>query len=281
MGELEHLSYSRLSTYASCGKKYDLLYNQKVERSPQGSFIGGICVHDTIEEAEHREWVFEAESFEEGGAATNYFHERLRHEVNGAGGIAAIRWGGRKSKAYPQGHDFDWWWTFGPGMLKRFHALRLRDEAEGFKIHPVHGVERQVNATLPSGTRLTTRLDALVMVSPDGEAGIRDYKTGQAWAGGKYQNTLYAWAVLETLGLPVAWGELVYLGAASEKAVRFPITDDAIAASMTWLAAAEDGIRKEVFVPNPGSFCASCPALAFCEVGLQTVEKEDGPDGTD
>lgn len=272
---LEHLSYSRLSTYASCGKKYDLQYNQETERTPQGAFIGGICVHDAIEQAEVRGWVLDPENFADEGQACSYFRERFRHECNEAGGIEAIRWGGRKSKAYPQGHDFDWWQAFGPGMLRRFHKLRLSDEEAGMKLHPVYGVERKVNATLPSGTMLTTRLDALVMVTPDGEAGIRDYKTGQPWAGARYQNTIYAWAVLETLGIPVAWGELVYLAGVSENAIRFPISEQAIATAMSWLAAAEDGIRKEVYVPNPGSFCSSCSVLGSCEFGQEVVKEKE------
>lgn len=273
--DLPYLSYSRISTYAGCGKRYELSYVEGTPRKPQGAFLGGIAVHETIEQAEFRGWWPEPEPFEADGDATSFFRERFRHLINEAGGIAEIRWGGRKSKAYPEGHTDDWWNEFGPGMLKRYHAVRRGDLDAGLSMHPSYGVEAEVNANLPSGTRMTTRLDALVMVTPDGEAIIRDYKTGQPYPGARYQNVIYAWAVAQTLGITASYGELVYLGGATPDPIRFPITAEATAAVMTWLDAAEQGIRKEVFVPNPGPFCVSCPVLAACEVGTQVVKEKE------
>ena len=42
-------SYSQLSTYADCGKRYELAYVRRVKRRPGVWFPAGTAVHRTIE----------------------------------------------------------------------------------------------------------------------------------------------------------------------------------------------------------------------------------------
>ena len=47
--EIDHLSYSSISSYLSCGKAWKYRYIDKVQADPSPSLIIGSCIHDTVE----------------------------------------------------------------------------------------------------------------------------------------------------------------------------------------------------------------------------------------
>lgn len=268
MPDAQYLSHSRMKLYADCGEKYRLQYIVGVDREPQGPLLGGIAVHELCERLESQDLSLIPEVFKDGGTATTMFRTFFTQLVKEEGGPDAVRWGGRKSKLYPHGEDFDWWLTFGPGMLSAFHRLRMYDEEQGTSM-PHEFIEIEVRATLPSGSLVTTRLDAIT-INKDGKVGIRDYKTGRSRAEEKLQQVLYAHAVRETLDLDVSFCELVYL--------RSPMLDRTIfdprplhEAMVAWTRSVETGIQAKVYPMSPSSYCVSCSVRENCAWG-KTLE---------
>lgn len=256
----QHLSHSQVSTYLSCGEKYRLQYVEQQPRVPQGPFIGGIAVHETIEEATNTGRWADSDAFQEpSGAMVIWFRERLLQLVDEAGGPQAVRWGGRKSKTFPDGEDLEWWFRFGPGMLNRFHQVKLADEEQGWE---VGAAEIAVSFTLDSGTNVKARIDELLLHS-DGGVKVRDWKTGQARPEERIQLGLYAHACQVTLGLVPTVGELHYLRSATAKVESFepgPWLDTVL----LWLQRAEEGIRQGVYLLRPSSYCVSCQVQDGC-----------------
>ena len=259
MTELDHLSHSQVSTYISCGEKYRLRYVERRTPTPQGAFLGGIAVHETIEEAANTGLWSEPEAFEEGGTLHLYFMEKFTELITEAGGSDVVRWGGRKSKTFPNGEDLDWWLQFGPGMLRRYHEVKLADVEEGWE---VMGAEIEASFYLDSGTRVVARMDEVLSKS-DGAIKVRDYKTGQSRPEERIQLGLYAQACKVTLGIMPTMGELCYLKKAGTAVVDFD-AGGWVPTVMRWMELAEDGLRKDVFVAHPSSFCMSCNVQEGC-----------------
>ena len=269
--DLDHLSHTRVATYLSCGEKYRLKYVEEFPRSPQGAFIGGVAVHETIEEASNTGLWANPEAFQEpSGDIVVFFREHLLAAVQEAGGAEAVRWGGRKTKTFPQGEDLQWWFTFGPGMLNRYHTLKLQDVEDGWE---VFGSEIEATFNLGSGMRVVARMDE-VLSHADGTIKVRDYKTGQPRPEEVIQLGLYAHACKVTLGFTVTFGELAYLKKTSNYLSTFA-AQPWIDSVMTWLDRAEGGLSKEVYLLRPSSFCSSCDVKAGCQYGRQLIEGDE------
>jgi CRISPR/Cas system-associated exonuclease Cas4 (RecB family) len=268
------LSHTRISTYSDCGEKFRLQYLvEGLEREPQGALLGGISVHDTVERMERDGLALDEHAYESDGIAQVYFTTRLNQHVEEAGGVDAIRWGGQRSKAFPEGKNYDWWSLYGPGMVRRYHETRLADEMVGLE---VVGVEMEVNALLPSGTYLTTRIDQLLRVKDGDEVYIiRDWKTGMPRPASKLQAAIYGYAVRQTIGVKVTRGQISYLALSQPRIDDFDVqtlTDVALG----WVEQVERGMDQGIYVMNPGGYCASCSVRAACSWGQTLSEEASG-----
>lgn len=252
--------------------QYKLKYLDQYPEQPQGPLIGGQIVHEVIEELEKAEVVFDEDTWALSGPAAALFRSLFDEEVEKAGGPENVRWGGRTSKMNPQGEDAEWWRLYGPGMVEGWRRVRQGDQELGWTL-PLEYIEAEVTAVLPSGENFICYLDAIV-VTDDGEVIIRDYKTGRPYPAHKMQGAEYAWAVQETLGLPVIGAECVYLRSATLERVRFD-TSSLRAAALAWHGEVGRGITEGIYVMNPGPFCASCAVRAGCPYG-QTLGGDDG-----
>jgi hypothetical protein len=268
MAELPHVSFSRLSTYAECGQKFKLSYVDEVPREPQGAFIGGIAVHETVEDIElagqARNPLFFVDDFIAPSQAATLFREKLMEGVGKVDDPDLIRWGGRKSKLFPNGHDLKWWTEFGPGMVMQFHRQRLADDRAGDEVL-LEYVEAQVNGTWEKNTPVVTRLDAMVE-GRDGRFWIRDYKTGQARKEQRLQQVLYCMMAEETLNIPIAGAELVYLATTALQVDRFEWQPYEAAIGL-WVDEAIAGITSDVYPMSPSSYCTSCSVRSSCSYG--------------
>lgn len=159
-----------MNTFNSCGKKFQLSYLDKVPQSPQGALIGGRVVHEVIAGAEERDtWATDEGKELLGEMFLDSFHRALE-------GIEdEVRWGGRKTRDYPNGEDKTWWEWFGPVALRRYADIRRADEPAGLTLKK-GGTELKVSAFLEDGMEVTGYIDAFLLVDADGRYMTRDWK---------------------------------------------------------------------------------------------------------
>jgi hypothetical protein len=118
------LSWSKLLD-TDCWRKFYLKRIAGVPQRPQGPQMGGKTVHSIIEWAEKEPELPIAASV---GTAFGMEWEAVLRESDD------IRWGGRASKANPNGEDANWWFENGPRMLDNYFWLRDQDESQGRRI---------------------------------------------------------------------------------------------------------------------------------------------------
>jgi hypothetical protein len=265
---LEYLRHSALQTFQGCGRKFELEYLTPTPRIPQGAFHGGTAVHEAIEWAE-KESIWKREDAPEllEGHALARFIEKVKRD----GGGEKIRWAGRKTKQYPTGEDEQWWYFMLGVFTKRWLDIRRLWDFEGVKVLPER-VEMTVRSTLPTGTLLSSKIDALVDI--DGEPMLVDWKTGQKGGSPVFQLATYAWGIRETMGIEVKRGKFVYL--------RGPQIDTLDLTSYLPLVPKmygdlERAMEAGVFMIQPSNFCISCPVRLDCEYG-RLLPRDDLPE---
>jgi CRISPR/Cas system-associated exonuclease Cas4 (RecB family) len=247
------LSHNRLSTYVQCGRKYALTYlGERPDKTPQGAFLGGIAVHDVIEQIEK---AGEGPNVDEDGAIERF---RTTFDALISGVVQAdIRWGGRGGR-----EDQEWWYATGPGMVITYQRMRELDDQMEWEVIP-EMTEAVIGATL-DGVSFTGRIDALV-ATDSGDLIIRDYKTGvYKRPEQRLQLALYAKMMKETLGYHVVIGELCYLRSNARIVFGLEPLYDVLG---DWWKAAADGIAKEVYPISPGPMCVSCDVKMLCPWG--------------
>lgn len=271
-----YFSWSQLSTYSECGEKYRLSYVERVDRESKGAFIGGHAIHAAIEWAE-REGLPERWAKADGltgerkrieDAIEWVFHDEFAAERAKLEGEPV--WGGRKSKEFPRGEDELWWARSGPMMLRRFLSIRYDDFERGWRAVDTE-IEHRLTVTLPSGTKLKAILDFVILADQDGQAVIRDYKSG-TWRQSAMQLATYAWAADQGLGVRPVAGEFAYLRTvdAAKRLDRYDLTG-LVPLVPEMFAELERGIDAGLFMLNPSNLCSSCTVKKHCRYGAQIV----------
>jgi putative RecB family exonuclease len=265
VADLPYLSFSRLNTYNGCGLKYKLAYIDGVAQRPSGAFLGGGAVHDAIQFGEQSDrWATDA------GVAViaDFFLDVFLDRVADAEeGDLPIRWGGRKSRDWPEGEDETWWKWYGPVAVRRYAAIRRADEAAGYQVRE-GGTEMRIGAALPDGTQVVGYVDAFLIVTGDGELLIRDWKTGRPYGNDPLQLATYAWAMDQAGIASPTCGQYVYLKTADRKKAfaTFDLTPFIPIVERLYVDLAT-GIRSGHFPLKPGMFCSSCSVAHKCPYG--------------
>lgn len=257
---LGYLSWSRLSKYSNCGEQYRLQYINELPSEPSGPAIAGKAIHQTIADAEANE------AWREDGVWTQFaFAAYFEQAVEEVGGPEMCRWGGRKDRDGRPAEDYLWWLNYaGDLFMRRYAAIRKRDEELGYALLP-NGVELEVAIDL-NGRHFVSYMDML-LVDADGQAIIRDWKTGTFID--PVQLGVYSYVLEHSeLGLTVDQGQIGYLrGNDFSKYIReydlkplrelVPrLLDDLIR-----------GVEAKIFPLRPSPFCAACGVRAACEYG--------------
>jgi hypothetical protein len=290
---LRPISWSQLNSWTRCGEAYRLSYVLNVPRVPQGALLGGLAVHKAVEDGER------AKRQTEPDFLAGRFHVRLleqawRHvqpweaeaallpverpedpagvlEALGAlgkVGLGEVRWSGRKTREWDAGEDLRWWTTTGPQMLRRYARLREADEAAGW--HVVEGgIEVEVWSMLPSGRLVHGYIDAWLFATADGEAILRDLKTGAAGFEDGSQLANYATAVQQAFHVTVKLGQVIYLRAKDPaKMIEAFDLEPLQPIVERRFADFEKGLAAEVFPLKPNkSFCRACSVKPHCAYG--------------
>jgi hypothetical protein len=259
---LGYLSWSRLNKYANCGESYRLAYINEMPSEPSGAAIAGKSVHQAIADAEASEaWRDES--------AINWmqltFNEHFNEGVADAGGPDACRWGGRKDRDGRPQEDYLWWQNYaGDLFMRRYAAIRRRDDEMGYTLLP-NGVELEVGIDL-SGRHFVSYMDML-LVDADGQAIVRDWKTGTMVD--PVQLGVYSYVLEHSeLGLTIDQGQIGYLrGNESGKWIREYHLGPLRALVPRLLDDLIRGVEAKIFPLRPSPFCAACGVRAACEYG--------------
>lgn len=257
-----HVSHSQVSTWSKCGRQYLLERVMRLETQPQGALIGGSAVHDAIE-------AHLADDADPAVAFTQLFTQSVKN----AGGVAAVRWGGRKSKAWPEGESFDWWLAEGTNMVARAMSLLAAFRESGREIVS-HEAQYQFEV---DGRPVVAKPD-LVLAAADGIWEVVDWKTGSMVSPqNPIQLAIYVIAVSGTHGLDPAQavGQVAMLRKdGADGLVRYnPAAYLELAQQMIrdFIAGTEAG----VMAMSPGPMCVSCGVKAHCAYG-RTLPTEGG-----
>lgn len=261
-----HLSFSQLSTYGNCPKRYQLKYLQGIGEDPSGALFGGSAVHKTIQWAES-ERLHEADFMTADPLLRARFQQTFKELITEAGGPDEVRWGGRG-----RGENYLWWMNQGPTMLRRYLSIRFIDNENGFKTIE-SGVEMSITAPLPWGTVVRGYIDLAQFVDGNGEVRIRDYKTG-TWPGDPIQLAKYAWLLGEFHGIHPEIGEFAYLrrNEPSERVVEIALAPF-IPLVIPEFESLERGIEVGFFPMRRGPLCKSCGVKQACPYG-QLLKEE-------
>lgn len=261
-----HLSFSQLSTYANCPKRYELKYIQGLRGPVSGAMLAGRAIHKTIEWAEHNS-VHEQDFQSADPQLRTHFQQTFKELVDETGGPDEPRWGGRG-----RGENYLWWMNQGPTMLRRYLSIRFLDREHGLKTLEA-GVEMSISAPLPWGTVVKGFIDLAQFVDANGEVRIRDYKSG-TFPGDPIQLAKYAWLLGEFHGIHPEIGEFVYLrrNEPSERVVEISLTRF-VPLVIPEFESLERGIEVGFFPMRRGPLCKSCEVRFACPFG-QLLEED-------
>jgi hypothetical protein len=273
-----HTSWSQLMKYGECPKKYEFSYLSGLEvPEVSGAALAGIAIHKIIETAE-LEGFWDKDTYLKGlGVA---FATDLRERMEASN--VPIRWGGRKSREFPNGEDFLWWTlNMGPRQLARYQGFRRALEANGFKTDSVFsevsaGALVAVPGEVDNLLYVRAYLDMLLMADTEGNPWVIDYKTG-TMAGNPMQLAWYSYFVREAGITPEApaFGAMVKLRARdmSQGITTYDLSH--------WIDLVPDMIiehrtaaRAGVFPVRPSNFCSSCSWRSLCPYGSRLPTKD-------
>lgn len=176
--------------------------------------------------------------------------------------------GGRASKAWPNKEDSSWWLSQGPGMVDAWLDWWQALKDDGWYIWTAPGgapgIELEVKARIGS-VMWRCFIDA-VLVDPDGDLVIVDWKTGSMEPVAPIQLGTNALAMEKTLGVRPKYGGF-FMGKK-----RFDIdhlydlsiyTEKVVA---PWADRAARMEAEHLFIPHPSNLCNACGAKDFCLV---------------
>ena len=259
--EPEHLSYSTIDGYRTCGKRHELQKVIGVEQRPGLAALGGNAVHTATE------W-YDQETHD--ATATQLFRlawdEEVasRREQSPNYEVADYVKSGRASAQYGGKRNLDWWMDNGPGMVQAWIDWR---ETSGWHLWELPdgspAVEVELLIELPGGYPVKMFIDR-VMVTPAGQIVVLDIKTGRIPETAE-QLGLYRYGLEQEYGAacPIDWGYFWHpdKGHGSPQSIEM-YTGDYLAEQAHMAVA---GINAGCFMAKPANNCANwCGVAKFC-----------------
>lgn len=271
----EHMSNSQLASWLHCGKSYELKRIHGLKGQPSVWLAAGVALHDTLFEINQEsagliDHLDVRESFER-----NY--STMTDKMVQESGIEVGQWraAGRVSKDKPNKEDWHWW--RGEGVRQ---AMIYRDwlRSSGWSVLTHDGVllaEFETTAEF-GGMPVKGFLDS-VMVSPDGEMFVNDYKSGTRIPGSKFQLGLYRAALKRTLDLDVDLG-MYFMTRKAEATEPFDLRRFTPEYFDKIFSMAKVAMDNDVFIPNPGDACRMCDVSDHCYAVGGALAWQSDPD---
>jgi hypothetical protein len=259
--EPDHLSYSTVDGYKTCGKRFELQKVIGVEQRPGLAALGGNAVHTATE------WYDLNQPLETAGelfvAAWNE-EVRNRREQSPSYEVEDYVKTGRASAAYGGKRGIEWWMDNGPLMVQSWIDWR---ESSGWHLWELPdgrpAVEVELLATLPGGYPVKMFIDR-VMVTPAGQIVVVDIKTGRIPETAE-QLGLYAFGLEQDFGPEnrPTWGYFWHpdKGQGSPQDIEM-YTGDYLSEQARMAVA---GINAGCFMAKPANNCANwCGVAKWC-----------------
>lgn len=262
----EHASFSQVTAWSACGRRYLLERVMRVEQQPSGALIGGSAVHDSVE-AILRDGLSVTD-------AQQHFIRGFSYEVEEKGGVDVIRWAGRKDKSGNPSENADWWLVQGPLMVERAALMLQADYDAG---REVVSAEADYGFYVGPESRFVKAKPDVVLRDPDGTYVIRDWKTGSRKpATGPIQIAFY------THGIRAAHddadrvrGEVALLRFDGDRGLITYDPTPYLSLATQMVTDFFAGTAEGVYPINPSDLCVACGVRAHCEYGKTLTSTEE------
>lgn len=277
----DHLSYSALTDYLSCGEKFRLVRVEHVPRSPAVWFAGGSAFHTATETYDEATLVEGIHPDDAKTAALDTFRsefERLLGEEE-----PGVEWrAAGRTKAHPLGEDAAWWANAGRFLVERYitwsralapsTSLWTVDQTHGDgSQYTLHGIEVPFAVDF-DGVKVVGRIDR-VFVDNAGNFVVVDLKTGKR-VPDPTQLGVYAAAMEVQYGQRPRYGSYYMArdGRSSNSVLLDQYTPDMVG---RWFRDAAKGIGAGIFIPHQSSFCNACEVRDYCYAVTPTAPRPD------
>lgn len=267
-----HVSFSQFDTYSRCGKRYQLERIQSAPRSPSVWLLAGKVVHTFIEQINLGKYpLFDGANARSvadlaGLMAADWVgeYDQTEAEMVEQYGIPSAQWrcGGRKTNDKPKGEDVDWWRQAGLLQCAQYGHWLATSGWRMFQLGEQIMAETNVTGHF-EGLEVKAYLDSL-MVNPDGELIIVDYKTGTK-VPLPIQLGNYRALLMQTADLTVDFGAF-YMTRKGEMSEQFDLRrfDPALVSHM--MTEFDRARSIGLFLPSPGDACHICDVREACYV---------------
>lgn len=259
---LPRFSHSQLTLYMDCGEKYRLERRHRMGGSASWALVGGKAFHTWTEVYDKGVPIDPAYFLT---IMDREVRETLASDRNSAIIEGDIRPTGYKSKDWPNKRDRSWWEHHGPIFCQQYIDWRASEDNELMPAQSVDGLEfhteMKAEGTL-GGLEVLGFVDRLITDSPFGKPVILDLKTGKE-PGTLLQLATYAVLMSEQMGIEIKHGAF-YLAEKGELSRIHDLSRFTREYIESLYEQAARGVAAGVFLPNPNSFCNSCPVRQNC-----------------
>lgn len=269
-----HMSNSQLASWLHCGKSYQLKRILGAPAKPAVWLVAGTAIHETI----HRINLAHVGEIDEVDPVTE-FEKHFDIEVGKTvanTGLPASQWktAGRATRDKPNKEDTTWWRTEGARQCKEYTSWL---SASGWTLmqHADKIMAEFETTTEFGGFPVKGFLDA-VMVTPDGELRVVDYKTGNK-PSAPVQLGLYAAALKRLLDMDILAGNY-FMTRKGEMTDDYDLTRFTPSYFDNIFAQAKKAMDADIFIPNPGNACFMCDVSDYCHANGGVYAWQMDPD---
>lgn len=266
----EHMSNSQLTSWLHCQKSYELKRVHGIKGQPSVWLAGGVALHETLHDIN-----CDAE-----GDVRDMFAGHFREitsKIEDETGVPRSQWrtAGRVSKDKPNREDWNWWLGEGGRQAVLYKNWITTSGWQVLTHDDVLLAEFETTADF-GGMPVKGFLDA-VLVSPDGEVAVCDYKSGTRVPASKMQLGLYSAALKRNLGLTADKG-IYFMTRTGEPTEPFDLRRFTPEYFDRIFAMAKKAMDNDIFIPNPGDACRMCDVSDHCYAVGGALAWQSDPD---
>lgn len=256
-----HRSVSQIEQFSNCGLAYYLQRVKHVETLPAWWNIGGTAGHATLEEYERKRLEGELMSPED---ARDRFHAHFSSLV----GELSTEYPDKSTwlKANRDTEDEDFWWMYGPEVIREYILLESERNWETF-VFPdgTPGIEWPFSLNV-DGIEVQGRIDHVIYYPQTEDIVVRDFKFGRFTPSDTFQLGVYAHAIRQHFGIEPEWADYFMVrktkaGFAIHPLELHPWED------IVYRTHGMDRLeRVGVYLPRPSFLCGTCSHAPHCPV---------------
>jgi putative RecB family exonuclease len=260
LGMPGHFSYSALSGYVECGKRYQLEKIKRVPQIPSWWFVGGGAFHTVSEEYDRDPANFDEDNIDGifQAAMDVEFNERKAKYPD----VTKWRAAGRRSKANPDGEDYIRWLDLGPKFVREYISWRKLTEWKLWEVGGQLAIELPLDFEV-GGWRVRGAIDR-VFWGPNGkDLIVVDLKTGSRMPESDTQLGFYAAGMEVQYGVRPKDG-LYYNPRLAKPSRPYELGDYTPQYIGEMGQQLKKGISGGVFLPHKTRLCDFCPVNHGC-----------------